>query len=258
MSIAVFPFATGVKVTNCGPYGMRGIKMHIGVDLCAAEGTPILAIDAGKVHYGTDPLGGNIFVLTTDDGEEWYFAHLSSFEGSDRRVAAGEVVGYVGRTGNARGLPPELAHTHVEWWPTKAQQVHPQSVPSPDPTQLLMSAPRVGQAGGGLNARAAVGIGIAMVGSSLAIAYWARGGARENPLGRCPAGSKVRTLLFDRRYYSPSRAKAWARSHGYRSSDVVIKPENIHIGQRARGPFQRTRTITFGRGIKARIGWKRC
>jgi hypothetical protein len=82
--------------------------------------------------------------------------------------------------------------------------------------------------------------------------------ARENPVRRCPTGSQVQALLFSRFDYTPSEAKRWAKSHGYKYGDVDVGPAWIHLRQRDPRGFRRIRTVWFGRGIKARVGWRSC
>ena len=77
--------------------------------MIAPRGTPIVAAQSGEVQFKRSRLGGNAVWLTTPDGNEFYYAHLSSFEGSSRSVRRGDVIGYVGSSGNARG-----PHLHFE------------------------------------------------------------------------------------------------------------------------------------------------
>jgi murein DD-endopeptidase MepM/ murein hydrolase activator NlpD len=122
-------------ITVCGPWGARGAGWHWGIDLCAPLGTPLVAVDDGSVHFGTDPLGGLVAVLTTKDGDKFYYAHMDRYEGSDRPVQAGDVIGYVDNTGNAAKSP---SHVHFEFWPG-GQQHNP-----PDPAPLLATTERLG------------------------------------------------------------------------------------------------------------------
>lgn len=90
-----------------------GSRAHHGVDIFAARGTPVTAVTAGRVRTGTQGIGGNHVWLSGGvlgiGGARYYYAHLDSFaiESGDR-VAAGQVLGHVGNTGNARTTPPHL------------------------------------------------------------------------------------------------------------------------------------------------------
>lgn len=78
-----------------------GGRTHEGVDMMSPFGTPLVAVVAGSVTMRTNTLGGNVVWLSGVDGNRYYYAHMSSWEGGSRDVAAGEVIGYVGSTGNA-------------------------------------------------------------------------------------------------------------------------------------------------------------
>jgi peptidoglycan LD-endopeptidase LytH len=88
-----------------------GRRDHHGVDIFAPRDTPVLAAADGFVSgVGTNRLGGNVvWVWDPSRRQSHYYAHLSSQAVSTgARVRAGDVVGYVGNTGNARGTPPHL------------------------------------------------------------------------------------------------------------------------------------------------------
>lgn len=90
-----------------------GGRSHRGTDIFADYGTPLVAVvDGEAVDYGWDWAGGNGVFLLGDDGNRYYYAHLDDF-GSLGRVRQGDVVGYVGDTGNATGTP----HLHFEIHP---------------------------------------------------------------------------------------------------------------------------------------------
>jgi murein DD-endopeptidase MepM/ murein hydrolase activator NlpD len=92
-----------------------GGRRHQGNDILAAYGTPLVAVTAGVVHTAYSSAGGISIYLRGVDGVEYYYAHNSRNAASDgERVAAGEVIAYVGTTGNARGGP---AHVHFERHP---------------------------------------------------------------------------------------------------------------------------------------------
>lgn len=84
---------------------------HTGLDFAAPEGTPLVAIGAGVVtEVGYDGAYGNKTAITLTDGTEVWYCHQSSQTVSvGQRVAAGEVIGAVGSTGNSTG-----PHLHLE------------------------------------------------------------------------------------------------------------------------------------------------
>lgn len=89
-----------------------GGRSHEGVDLVAARGTPVVAVRNGDARFKTNGLGGNAVWLTADNGDRFYYAHLDGWSGESRYVDAGELIGWVGSTGNARG-----SHLHFETLP---------------------------------------------------------------------------------------------------------------------------------------------
>jgi len=87
-----------------------GGRLHEGVDIFATRGTPVLAATSGTVR-STRPnnLGGNVVFLRDELGRSQYYAHLDSFiVRRGDRVEAGDTLGFVGNTGNARTTPPHL------------------------------------------------------------------------------------------------------------------------------------------------------
>jgi len=77
----------------------------------------------------TTTIGGNNIHLTTSRADSFYYAHLSRFATGlvvGAHVVAGQTIGYVGDTGDARGTPP---HLHFE--------IHPDGGPAVDPTPYL-------------------------------------------------------------------------------------------------------------------------
>jgi murein DD-endopeptidase MepM/ murein hydrolase activator NlpD len=89
-----------------------GRRKHRGIDIFAPKGTPIVAVTDGIVSYiGEQPKGGLCLWLTTEAGTSFYYAHLDRwapglYEGME--VRTGDLLGYVGNTGNARTTPPHL------------------------------------------------------------------------------------------------------------------------------------------------------
>lgn len=84
-----------------------GVRYHEGNDLFTAHGSPVYAPVSGTVEFETGSIGGKQFTLYGDDGVEYLGSHMSEF-GKSGRVSAGEVVGYVGNSGNAAGTRPHL------------------------------------------------------------------------------------------------------------------------------------------------------
>jgi Peptidase family M23 len=91
---------------------------HHGDDIFAPVGTPVVAVAEGTVFsVGWNPVGGWRLWLEDDRGNEFYYAHLSAYSPlavDGDRVAAGDVLGFVGDTGDAEGTP---SHLHFEIHP---------------------------------------------------------------------------------------------------------------------------------------------
>lgn len=121
-SAAVCPVAGPVVFTNDWGAPRSGGRTHKGNDMFAMMGTPDVAVVDGYLRHHSGGLGGIGVVLEGDDNVSYYYAHLARIEGPERRVHRGEVIGYVGDTGNAAGGPP---HTHFEIWPGGGEPVNP-------------------------------------------------------------------------------------------------------------------------------------
>jgi peptidoglycan LD-endopeptidase LytH len=92
-----------------------GQRYHAGVDIFVQRLTPVLAVAAGRAMPRRDSLGGNAVWLNTP-GTSYYYAHLDRIAVRDEQsVKVGDVLGYVGNTGNARNEPSHL-HFGVYRW----------------------------------------------------------------------------------------------------------------------------------------------
>jgi murein DD-endopeptidase MepM/ murein hydrolase activator NlpD len=125
------PVATTSGATRCPVAGFvvftddfdqprPGGVSHQGIDMSATTDTPVVAVVSGLVRHDVGGAGGNGAWLSGSDDVSYYYAHFSRYEGVDRVVAAGEVIGYVGSTGNATG-----PHLHFEMHPRAGAAVDP-------------------------------------------------------------------------------------------------------------------------------------
>lgn len=102
---------TAGQLTNSWEAPRSGGRKHAGIDIFAPEGTPAVASVSGEVvRAGNDggKAGNRVWIKGTD-GRYYFYAHLSSINVQvGQQVSAGQTVGGVGRTGNARTTPPHL------------------------------------------------------------------------------------------------------------------------------------------------------
>ena len=100
------------RLVNSWGNPRSGGRRHEGIDIFAPKGTPVLSTTRGIVtHVGTNRLGGQVVWILGPGLERHYYAHLNRYAAFRKgdRVEAGDVIGYAGNTGNARGGP---AHLH--------------------------------------------------------------------------------------------------------------------------------------------------
>jgi murein DD-endopeptidase MepM/ murein hydrolase activator NlpD len=89
---------------------------HKGTDIFAEKGTPVVAVESGLAHADHDRLGGIVIYLLTEAGTKYYYAHLDGVvnpldpDTPDELVSVepGDIIGFVGNTGNAATTPPHL------------------------------------------------------------------------------------------------------------------------------------------------------
>lgn len=111
----------GASYVNDWGFPRSGERFHQGTDLMAPRGTEVLAPVGGQIKLVTGTVGGLQFYLHADDGVTYIGTHMEAF-GRSGRVEAGQVIGYVGDTGNARGGP---THLHFEMHPDDGEAVNP-------------------------------------------------------------------------------------------------------------------------------------
>lgn len=103
------PVSGGASYSDTYNRPRGGGRLHIGVDLSAPPGTPVVAPVDGTVAFSSDAAGGNTFIMTGTDGNFYYGAHMSKQGPNSGAVKAGAVIGAVGQTGNA-----SVPHLHFE------------------------------------------------------------------------------------------------------------------------------------------------
>ena len=114
----------------------RGSRTHEAIDILAPAGTPVLAADDGRIAklFHSKPGGLTIYQFDPAARLAFYYAHLQRYaqgvqEGMD--VKRGDVIGYVGSSGNA---DPGTPHLHFavfrlgdppKWWQGEAVNPYP-------------------------------------------------------------------------------------------------------------------------------------
>lgn len=125
-----FPIAGSAKYSHDWLYPRYGpgFRFHLGTDVFAARGTPVRAPVDGIARSANGGLGGLTVKVFMADGTYFYLAHLSGLvEGfsGEMPVKTGDIVGYVGNSGNARGTPP---HVHIGIYPRGGPPVDPKPI----------------------------------------------------------------------------------------------------------------------------------
>lgn len=127
----VFPIAAAHSYTDTFGAPRVGHR-HQGTDIFALYGSPVVACVSGTVSLSQGGAGGIMIWLHGSDGNTYFYAHLSGYAAgisSGTRVSAGQVIGYVGNSGNASG---GAAHLHFE--------IHPGGGRAIDPYPILRAA----------------------------------------------------------------------------------------------------------------------
>lgn len=137
----VFPATGDYQVTDTFGDPRSGGRTHKGADIFAAKGTALRAATTGTIYSMKESgLGGYSLIIEGDDGNFFYYAHLNNdspgtddglggpeaayasdlYEG--KAVLAGDIVAYVGDSGNAEGT---ASHVHFEIWPNGGAAICP-------------------------------------------------------------------------------------------------------------------------------------
>jgi murein DD-endopeptidase MepM/ murein hydrolase activator NlpD len=114
----VFPVYGPVQFSDTFGAPRADVSWHHGADIFAPLGSPILAVADGTLFsVGWNRIGGNRIWLRDGEGNYFYYAHLAAFSTlavNGAAVRAGDVIGFVGNTGDAAGTP---YHLHFEVHP---------------------------------------------------------------------------------------------------------------------------------------------
>jgi murein DD-endopeptidase MepM/ murein hydrolase activator NlpD len=92
-----------------------GGRLHMGTDIMSPRGTRVVAVSSGIARPHWNSLGGKSITLTGSNGWTYYYAHLNGYAiNGTVHVKAGQLIGYVGNTGNASG---GACHVHFQMGP---------------------------------------------------------------------------------------------------------------------------------------------
>jgi len=122
----VCPVAGAVSFTDSWGDPRSGGRTHQGVDMMAALGTPAVAVESGMIRQMSfSTLGGITLWLQGINGDDFYYAHLDGYASglaAGQSVVVGQVIGFVGSSGNA---PDWLPHLHFELHPGGGSAANP-------------------------------------------------------------------------------------------------------------------------------------
>lgn len=91
----------------------RGRRTHMGMDFGGKRGTPIFAVEAGRINRTKKQSNGALqIVLNGKSGSKYYYGHMDKvLITTGQRVKRGQIIGRMGDTGS-----PGQVHLHFEYW----------------------------------------------------------------------------------------------------------------------------------------------
>jgi murein DD-endopeptidase MepM/ murein hydrolase activator NlpD len=128
----------GVKAKDLRPdfYDARGARGHEAIDIPAARGQPVLAVEDGRIAklFLSKPGGITIYQFDPASKYAYYYAHLDRYAdglAEGMSISRGQIIGYVGSTGNADARYPHLHFgifqlgPEAQWWRGEALDPYP-------------------------------------------------------------------------------------------------------------------------------------
>ncbi|MYT23233.1 peptidoglycan DD-metalloendopeptidase family protein [Streptomyces sp. SID7760] len=103
-----------------GQAGGMWMSVHTGIDFPVSYGTPVMSATDGTVRTQWNSAYGNMAIVTSPDGTETWYCHLSSTKIRSGKVKAGDVIAYSGNSGNSTG-----PHLHFEVRPGAGAAIDP-------------------------------------------------------------------------------------------------------------------------------------
>ncbi|MFE1554869.1 M23 family metallopeptidase [Streptomyces sp. NPDC058734] len=114
------PVAQHGLSASFGQAGGMWMSVHTGIDFPVGYGTPVMAATDGTMRTQWNSAYGNMAILTSPDGTETWYCHLSSTKIRSGQVKAGDVIAYSGNSGNSTG-----PHLHFEVRPGGGSAIDP-------------------------------------------------------------------------------------------------------------------------------------
>lgn len=128
----------GVKAEDLTPqfFDARGQRGHEAIDIMAPRGQPVIAVEDGTIAKLFTSVRGGLTIYQFDPAEKYsyYYAHLDHYAdglAQGDKVTRGQVIGYVGSTGDAGEANPHL-HFGIfllgpekQWWKGEALDPYP-------------------------------------------------------------------------------------------------------------------------------------